>query len=79
MSSRIKNLENYNKARIDLRNVGENLDILHRKIGATAVAKAASILLIRYTLCKSKGRAIFQKEKKLIKNEPDLKNNLWKQ
>lgn len=67
MSSRIKNLEDYNKARIGLRNVGENLGILYGKIGATAVAKAASILLIRYTLCKSKGRAIFQKEKRIDK------------
>lgn len=46
MSSRIENLGGYNKVRIDLQNVGGDLDILYRKIGATAVAKAALPLLV---------------------------------
>ena len=44
-SSRIENLGDYNKVRIDLQNAGGNLDILYGKIGATAVAKAAPALL----------------------------------
>ena len=46
MSSRIENLGDYNKVRIDLQNAGGNLDILYGKIGATAVAKAAPALLV---------------------------------
>lgn len=45
MSSRIENLGDYNKVRIDLQNAGGDLNVLYGKIGATAVAKAAPVLL----------------------------------
>ena len=76
MSSRIENLGDYNKVRIDLQNAGGNLDILYGKIGATAVAKAAPALLVAGAgifYISQKGVQLFKKRKEMIKNEPELK------
>ena len=78
MSSRIENLGDYNKVRIDLQNAGGNLDILYGKIGATAVAKAAPALLVYMAgagifYISQKGVQLFKKRKEMIKNEPELK------
>ena len=80
MSSRIENLGDYNKVRIDLQNVGGDLDILYRKIGATAVAKAVAKAALPLLVT---GAGIFyigqrsvrllKKRKEMIKNEPELK------
>lgn len=76
MSSRIENLGDYNKVRIDLHNVGGDLDILYRKIGATAVAKAALPLLVTGAgifYIGQKSVRLLKKRKEMIKNEPELK------
>ena len=76
MSSRIENLGDYNKVRIDLQNAGGNLDILYGKIGATAVAKAAPALLAAGAgifYISKKGVQLFKKRKEMTKNEPELK------
>ena len=76
MSSRIENLGDYNKVRIDLQNAGGDLNVLYGKIGATAVAKAAPALMFAGagTLwAGQKGVQLLRKRKELIKHEPELK------
>ena len=79
MSSRIENLGDYNKVRIDLQNVGGDLDILYRKIGETAFAKAALPLLVTGAgifYIGQKSVRLLKKRKEMIKNEPELKKQL---
>ena len=76
MSSRIENLGDYNKVRIDLQNAGGDLNVLYGKIGATAVAKAAPALMFARAgilWAGQKGVQLLRKRKELIKHEPELK------
>lgn len=87
MGSRIENLGDYNKMRLDLQAMGGNLADLYREVGDTAVAKAAPKLMFEGGaitvggLTLLSGLAIagykgirFMKDRKLkIKNEPILK------
>lgn len=76
MSSRIENLGDYNKVRIDLQNAGGDLNVLYGKIGATAVAKAAPALMFAgagILWAGQKGAQLLRKRKELIKHEPELK------
>ena len=76
MSSRIENLGDYNKVRIDLQNAGGDLNVLYGKIGATAVAKAAPALMFAgagILWAGQKGVQLLRKRKELIKHEPELK------
>ena len=76
MSSRIENLGDYNKVRIDLQNAGGDLNVLYGKIGATAVAKVAPVLLFAgagILWAGQKGVQLLRKRKELIKHEPELK------
>ena len=76
MSSRIENLGDYNKVRIDLQNTGGDLNVLYGKIGATAVAKAAPALMFAgagILWAGQKGVQLLRKRKELIKHEPELK------
>ena len=76
MSSRIENLGDYNKVRIDLQNAGGDLNVLYGKIGATAVAKAAPALMFAgagIPWAGQKGVQLLRKRKELIKHEPELK------
>ena len=79
MSNRIENLGDYNKVRIDLQNAGGDLDILYGKIGATAVAKAAPVLLAAGAgifYIGQKSVQFFRKRKELVKNESELKKQV---
>lgn len=80
MGSRIENLGDYNKVRLDLQAVGGNLEELYKEVGDTAVAKAAPKLLLEGgAIGVGIGVAIYKgihfiKDRKLkIKNEPKLK------
>lgn len=87
MGSRIENLGDYNKMRLDLQAMGGNLADLYKEVGDTAVAKAAPKLMLEGGaiavggLTLLSGLAIagykgicFMKDRKLkIKNEPILK------
>lgn len=76
MSSRIENLGDYNKVRIDLQNTGGDLNVLYGKIGVTAVAKAAPALMFAgagILWAGQKGVQLLRKRKELIKHEPELK------
>lgn len=76
MSSRIENLGDYNKVRIDLQNAGGDLNVLYGKIGATAVAKAAPALMFAgagILWAGQKGVQLLRKRKELIKHESELK------
>ena len=76
MSSRIENLGDYNKVRIDLQNAGGDLNVLYGKIGATAVAKAAPVLLFAgagILWAGQKGAQFLKRRKELIEHEPELK------
>ena len=76
MSSCIENLGDYNKVRIDLQNAGGDLNVLYEKVGATAVAKAAPVLLLAgagILWAGQKGVQFLRKRKELIKHEPELK------
>ena len=44
MSSRIENLGDYNKVRIDLQNAGGELNVLYGKIGTTALRKRKELI-----------------------------------
>lgn len=87
MGSRIENLGDYNKMRLDLQAMGGNLADLYKEVGDIAVAKAAPKLILEGGaiavggLILLGGLAIvgykgicFMKDRKLkIKNEPILK------
>lgn len=59
MGSRIENLGDYNKMRLDLQAMGGNLADLYKEIGETAVAKAAPKLMFEGGVIAVGGLAIF--------------------
>lgn len=87
MGSRIENLRDYNKMRLDLQAMGGNLDDLYEKVGDIAVSKEAPKLMLKGGAIAVGGLTIlsglafagyksirFMKDRKLkIKNEPILR------
>lgn len=86
MGSRIENLGDYNKVRLDLQAKGGNLNALYDEIRKTAVSEATPKLMLRggaivsliygtiFLIPKVPKAIRFMKERKeMIKNEPTLK------